>query len=483
MLLTLLALLATLPDAPARAEPVLGDDPAIDHGAFLITPFATGLSFPYGMLRLDDGSLLVATSSTTATSGSFWSAPGRIVRLVDVDDDGLADAPPALAYGPLPARATGLARAGALVVVVTSQESFGRLTFLRMGATADDPLSLAGVIDLDYDNHVYHQTYSVAARPSPTVSGAHDLVFNVGSAANAAATTSPVIVSGLVSGSVPADSLIMVTVADLGTTLAASDLTPIALGLRNAAGLAFDPETGDLWLQDNGIDTPGNANEPLSADELNVIPHAQIGTVVHDFGFPDDYITYRTGAHVGDGLATQPVVAFQPLPDPSTGAESEGAAQITFAPPAFPPPFDRGIFVGFHGRFSTAGPANEENALAFYDLAADRTLHFIPPAVPGVGHLDGLLASGDSLFVSDFSTSGGFTGASGAIYRIRNARLTCEATPLCIASPDALVVFGLVQGPGGLGSFRCVARPGHELTCDLDADGRLAIGPPMCQPP
>ena len=56
-------------------------------------------------------------------------------------------------------------------------------------------------------------------------------------------------------------------------------------GLRNPAGFAFDPNNGDLYLQDNGIDGVVNANEPTSADELNVIAAAQIGGPIEDFGF------------------------------------------------------------------------------------------------------------------------------------------------------------------------------------------------------
>ena len=54
----------------------------------------------------------------------------------------------------------------------------------------------------------------------------------------------------------------------------ASNLTQIASGLRNPAGFAFHPKTGDFYFEDNGIDGLSNPNEPLSADELNVIPAA-----------------------------------------------------------------------------------------------------------------------------------------------------------------------------------------------------------------
>ena len=46
---------------------------------------------------------------------------------------------------------------------------------------------------------------------------------------------------------------------------------------------------------------------------------------------------------------------------------------------------------------------------------------FIPSALPGVGHLDGLLATRDSLFVSDLSKTGNLTSSTGTgvIYQIK----------------------------------------------------------------
>ena len=126
-----------------------------------------------------------------------------------------------------------------------------------------------------------------------------------------------------------------------------------ATGLRNAAGFAIHPETGDLYLQDNGIDGFSDSNEPHSADELNIIPAAQIGGKIEDFGFPFNHVRYRTGRVVGGGI--QPWVAFQPLPDPKTGNEAEGPNDICFAPPEFPEGLNHGLFVGFHGRFNYAG--------------------------------------------------------------------------------------------------------------------------------
>ncbi len=214
----------------------------------------------------------------------------------------------------------------------------------------------------------------------------------------------------------------MLTLIDGGAGVTATNLTRVASGLRNPAGFAFHPATGDLYFQDNGIDGLVDANEPLSADELNLIRAADIGgAAVEFFGFPNNYTAYRSGTVVG-GQGMQPLVAFQPQPDPLTGEESEGANDIAFAPPAFPDGLNNGIFLGFHGKFTLGGTNNEENPLVFVDLAGTNYFHVTSAAQPDVGHLDGLLATEDSLFIADLTTSGNMNNGNGlgVIYQIRS---------------------------------------------------------------
>ncbi len=59
------------------------------------------------------------------------------------------------------------------------------------------------------------------------------------------------------------------------------------------------------------------------------------------------------------------------------GAESEGPADVVFAPPQFPLGLSEGVFIGFHGRFSTAGLVNEENPLVYVDIDSGTHFHFI----------------------------------------------------------------------------------------------------------
>ena len=223
----------------------------------------------------------------------------------------------------------------------------------------------------------------------------------------------------------------MLTITDHGTNVTATNLTRLASGLRNPAGFAFHPATGDLYFQDNGIDGLVDPNEPLSADELNFIARTDLGGLTEYFGFPTNYTAYRTGTRVG-GAGIQPLIAFQPIPDPFTGHESEGADDIVFAPPGFPEGVNTGVFLGFHGRFNAGGTNNEENPVVYANPATGAYFHFIEGQQPGIGHLDGLLATRDSLFVADLVSSGdtGNGARAGVIYQITSLINPPAPTPV-----------------------------------------------------
>jgi len=288
-------------------------------------------------------------------------------------------------------------------------------------------LTLLGQIDVNYPSIDWEHPHSaLAVRPTPGQVGSCDLLFQLGSDQNFAKTTRMASISSAqipgANGTLEGESIYMLTITDNITNVVASNLTRLAKGLRNSAGFAFHPVTGDLYFEDNGIDGLSNPDEPLSADELNLIPAAQLGNgIVPDFGFPTNYTVYRTGEIVG-GDAVQPLVTFQPLPDPFTGSESEGPSEIAFAPPGFPDGLNQGIFVGFHGRFNLGGIANEENPVVYVALSTTNYFQFIGNDEPNIGHLDGLLSTDDSLFLADLTATGS-TGASvnsGVIYQIKS---------------------------------------------------------------
>jgi len=397
-----------------RSTPALtlASDPRFDAGAFRVTVFADHLFYPLGMTELADGSLLVGTSEPTG--GTFYDSSGALVRLTDTDGDGVADDEGAVVASGLPGAITGVERAGSLIYVVSAEPSGTRILVFRLGAVATEPLTSLGSIDFVQSVPTEHGSYALAIRPIAGQPRRHELFFNVGSVTNDAAGAT-VTLTGLADGMMTDASIYRLSVDDSGPGPIFSDLTPIATGLRNAAGMTFDPRSGDLLFEDNGIDTPDNPIEALSADELNRIAAGDLDGPVKDFGFPTDYVDYRTGERVGGG-GLPPFVAFLPR----DGDENEGASEIAVAPAAFPAGLNDGVFVGFHGQWDETGLDNEENPLLYVDLETGEVVPFVANDEPAVGHLDGLLATDEALFAADLTGTGSLasTRPTGVIYRI-----------------------------------------------------------------
>ncbi len=429
---------------PLAAVPALGPDTSIDPARFRVTTFATGLAFPTSMQQLSDGSLLVGTSITTA--GSFYRSTGELRRLVDADHNGVADDAGTVLYTGLPGAISSVRQAGNLLFVTSA--AGGHISMLRAGPTPASTYSLLGSIDIAFPTGWEHTSYALAVRPIQNLPDSFDLLFNIGSRQNNATSTDTVNASGLINATLQPDSIYKVTVTDALASVAFTGLTQVASGLRNAAGIAFDPRTGDLYFQDNGIDGIDDPNTPLSADELNKIAAADVGASVVDFGFAETYTHYPDGTQVGSG-GQQPTVKFLPIGD----SKSEGATEIAFAPAGFPEALFHGVFVGFHGRFNDAGLANDENPLIFVDFEGDRYFDFIGNDEPQIGHLDGLLATYNSLYVSDIASSGSLSTneATGVIYQIQ-----------AIPEPTN----GILLGGALLASFRRRRHGWRRLVCD-----------------
>jgi hypothetical protein len=353
-------------------------------------------------------------------------------------------------------------------IAVTSSPAGGEMiTFLRRGSTPAAPLTLVGSINFNFNDLGWeHTTFALATRPTPGQPGNYDLFFNIGSQfngvvigsngqvtldANGNPTPQPTLgtvqATGLLSATLKGDAIHMVTVRDVRGTPRIVNLRQVASGLRNAASMAVDPKTGDLWLADNGIDGNEGSNEAWSTDELNKVPAADIGKVVENFGFPYSYV--KTVDHPGDpvtvvnpNLGVQPVVAFEPLADPNlpqTGSESEGSSGFALSPSGFPAGLNQGVFIGFHGKFNQGGTDNEENPLVFADPKTGHYFDFISNDLTNIGHLDELFSTNDSLFVADISSSGDLFSPAGVgdgkIYQIKaippaKAAVAAPAVPL-----------------------------------------------------
>ncbi|MEM1210236.1 MAG: hypothetical protein AAGI54_13310 [Planctomycetota bacterium] len=425
--------------AAASAAAVEPFNPLVEPDRFQVTTFATGLNYPLGMTTLSDGSVLVATTVKTTPAGQFYSVDGvgQVLRFTDVDNDGVADGPGQVVADNLPGGLTGLERRGDLVFVTSSEPGQEAIHLFTPGATPADSLTPVKTLTFDFPDGTLHSTNALATRDKPGSPGVVEVFFNVASAFDNVDSTEPV---GLTDGDGLNASLVADTVYSLAVeldtagptpTAAISDVTKIADGLRNASGLAFDPATGDLYLVDNAI------NNPKSREELNVVAAGDLGTVVPDFGFADDY-TLLDGTVVNPGGAS----IAQPLSTLVTADDDLAISpvDIAFASDPFADILGEGLFLGFHGSFNSTGLDNETNPVGFYDLVSGEFIEFLGSDLPGIGHPDGLLIDGDDLYITDLNNDSLFGGAgNGAIYRV-------TALPGAVVPSPSAAAMGLIMG-------------------------------------
>src|SRR4051812_31366632 len=251
--------------ALAQAPFPLASDPHIDPSKFRVTTFASGLAFPTAIQNLSDGSLLVAINDPTG--GRFYASTGKLLRLTDTNNDGVADDAGSYLYSTLPGAISTIRQAGNLLIVNSALTAGSSLSILRAGATPSDPYTNLGTINFGFPSNQTHKSYGMAVRPGAAPSS-YEVYFNVGSRFNATNDSATVPLTGLLAGSVTPESIYRFTLTDNTSSVSLTSLTKIAAGLRNAAGIAFQPGTGDLYFQDNGIDGLVNPDEPLSADEM-----------------------------------------------------------------------------------------------------------------------------------------------------------------------------------------------------------------------
>lgn len=240
LVVVLAAALSTLAAAdPAAAQFTIGGDPRVNPDDFRITTFASGLNYPNGLARLSDGSILVATSNPNG-SGTFFASSGALLRFTDTNRDGIADGPGQVMYSDLLGVWVALKVAGPLVFITSARESSERITILRMNNGSALPYALIGTLDFTFPADWEHTTYALAARPAPGgPANTYELYFNVGSSANFEESTDPIGLGGLLQGTLQGASIYRVTVTDTGHGATVSNLTQIAKGLRNAAGMDF----------------------------------------------------------------------------------------------------------------------------------------------------------------------------------------------------------------------------------------------------
>jgi glucose/arabinose dehydrogenase len=180
----------------------------------------------------------------------------------------------------------------------------------------------------------------------------------------------------------------------------------IARGIRNSVGLAWHPETKELWFTDNGRDWLGDNQPPC---ELNVATRTGL-----DFGFP-----YCHGRNIKDpdfgnlGECSRMVPPVQTL-----GAHVAPLAVKFYTGPMFPESLRNRAFIAEHGSWNRAEKSgyrittvklNGNTAVAYEPFATGFNRDDEVFGRP----VDLLMLADGSMLVSD--------DTAGAIYRISYA--------------------------------------------------------------
>ena len=305
--LTWVLLLSTACSAPTEgSEQTFVDDEGLSAQSFVQVPqgfevsiFAEGLS-GVRMLELGpDGRLYIARSSA-----------GEIVRF-DLNADGTADGDPAVVASGL-RQPYGLAfRNGDLYVGETHQ-----VIRLAGPAFTQETVIVPGLPTGG------HWTREIVFGPDDR------LYVSVGSSCNLCEEGDPrraAVVRYAANGS--------------GEQI-------IAEGLRNTVGLAFHPDTGELWANQNERD---NLGDDIPAEELNIFSP---GGVVEHFGWPYCYGNripnpeYANPPRCGNTMA--PALEMQ--------AHSAPLGMVFYDGDQFPAEYRGDLFMAFHGSWNRSEP-------------------------------------------------------------------------------------------------------------------------------
>src|SRR5262249_37294963 len=138
--------------------------------------------FPLGMAELSDGSLLVGCSQ----GASLFNSTGKLLRFVDANEDGVADAAGTVLYSDLPGTQTAVRVASSLIFVTGQSKP---ITILRPGTSPSSTLTVVGQIGIRYPGAWEHPNSALTVRATPSRTNAYDLLFQLGSDNNYAVTT------------------------------------------------------------------------------------------------------------------------------------------------------------------------------------------------------------------------------------------------------------------------------------------------------
>ena len=376
------------------------DEKPVAAAGLTVSRFADGLSHPRSMLSLPNGDILVAeTASPERTVGGVTGfvmgilmgqagadvpSPNRIVLLRDSDGDGKADARHVLLEGLNSPYGMALVD-GKLYVENTD----ALIAFPYK--EGDTKIETAGrkILNLPKQAPNFHWTRSMVASPDGTL-----LYVGVGSASNIGEY-------GLDKEENRA--------AVLEVNPKTGDYRIFASGLRNPVGMAWEPNSGELWAVVNERDMLGGDLVP------DYLTRVEFGAF---YGWPWNY----WGGHEDKRVQPQrpELREYTHRPDYGLGAHTAPLG-LSFATNAkLGKPFTNGAFIGLHGSWNRKPLAGYKVVFVNFDangkpkgLPVDLLTGFLNDDEARGRPVDVLIDSAGSLLVSD--------DAGGVIWRVSKA--------------------------------------------------------------
>lgn len=333
---------------------------------FDVVLFAEGLEGPRFISFGPDDALFVAERGA-----------GRILRLADTDQDGIADATNVFK--------AGLDRPHSLVHHLGAWYTGVPTGVLRLVDDDDDHEAerVEAVVD-DIPGSGQHTTRTVEFMPDGR------MLLSVGSSCNACVEEDPR----------RAAILVYEDAGGEGEEIFAS-------GMRNAVGLTIHPWTGAVWATNNARDLMG---DNLPPDSLHRVVEGS------DYGWPECHAGTIPDLDLGSAESCQGV----PEPVLTLQAHSAPLGLVFYDGDSFPERYRGGLFIAYHGSWNRTIPTGYKVVFVPFDNGepsgeiedfATGWLH--PETFDVAGRPVGLAVGPDgALYISD--------DKAGAIYRIQH---------------------------------------------------------------
>ncbi len=328
------SIIPTVNIAPAKGW--AGDLKPIAAEGLTVQAFASGLDHPRWMYVLPNGDVLVAESNKPAkpkgkfsfrgwamgqamkTAGAGVPSANRISLLRDADGDGVAETRTAFLEGlnsPFGMELVGN------TLYVANTDALVRFPYQRGDTKITAPA--VKVADLPAGPINHHWTKNVIASRDGTDK---KLYVTIGSNSN--------IAENGMENEVKRAAVLEVDTASGQTRVFAS-------GLRNPNGLAWQPQSGELWTTVNERDELGN----------DLVPDYMTSVNDGDFyGWPYSYYGQRVDTRVTPQRPN--LVAKAKAPDYALGAHTAALGLAFYTGSLLPEKYKNGAFIGLHGSWN-----------------------------------------------------------------------------------------------------------------------------------